>query len=94
MVFYKTVTGEDVVHIGFDPMVGKEVYRLDETLIYTDNGGMIGGYPFIQRSEGYAIILFLSGTWRKVTSKDELQSLTNPANERKIFAIQFVEEEA
>lgn len=72
MIVYFTITGAKAVHIGYNPEVGKEVYRVGDELVYTDSQGRIAGVEFIRKySERH---LFLDGTHRQADSEEEAES--------------------
>lgn len=90
MKYFETVTGESATHIGFNPEVGKEVYRVGEELIYTDKDGMIAGYPFIIERKGHCIVLFHGGYWSKFTEERDMERETDGQD---IYRIIWVEDE-
>jgi hypothetical protein len=71
MIAYFTITGTKAVHIGYNPEVGKEVYRVGDELVYTDEKGRIAGVEFIKKYSKRH--MFLDGTHRKADSEEEAE---------------------
>jgi hypothetical protein len=69
MTYYQTIDGREAIHIGYNPEVGKETFRVGKELVFTDSDGSIAGLPFIEKHEGSVLVLFNGGTWRKYTEE-------------------------
>lgn len=77
MTFYQTVDGREAIHIGYNPEVGKETFRVGNELVFTDKDGCIAGLPFIEKQDGYVLVMFNNGTWRKYTDTETYNKETN-----------------
>jgi len=76
MTYYQTPDGKEAFHIGSNPEVGKEVYRVGDELVYTDADGCVAGFPVITKMTGHCLVLFCDGTWRKYDNEDEMTQET------------------
>ena len=76
MTFYQTVDGREAIHIGYNPEVGKETFRVGDELVFADADGSIAGLPFIEKHSGNVIVLFHGGTWREYQDSDTYQAET------------------
>jgi hypothetical protein len=69
MTYYQTIDGREAIHIGYNPEVGKETFRVGKELVFADADGSIAGLPFIEKREGTVLVLFHGGTWREYSDK-------------------------
>lgn len=76
MTYYQMPDGREAIHIGFNPEVGKEVFRVDGELIYTDMDGCVAGFPVVKKLEGKCLVLFHDGSWRMFSERDVMQQET------------------
>lgn len=76
MTYYQTPDGKEAIHIGFNPEVGKEVFRVGDELVYTDADGCVAGFPVVEKMSGSCLVLFHGGTWRRYVNEDEMTKET------------------
>lgn len=73
MNVYYTPTGSEAVHIGYNPEVGKEVFRVGDELVYTKRCGCVGDIRAILICR--VIVLFADGTYHTPRTQEELDAL-------------------
>lgn len=85
MTYYQMPDGREAIHIGFNPEVGKEVYRVGEELIYTDMEGCVAGFPVVMKLDGKCLVLFHGGTWRMYSEQEVMEQETQGEDVAHIF---------